>query len=90
MLFLHQRLFKVIALSQVSAIDELTQRKKNELLDEICRLSDAQGKAQRGMDLLERRIATSTDLRQTVVGDEVQKTQTSMRDLEDILAEIGR
>ena len=90
MLFLHQRLFKVIALSQVSAIDELTQRKKNELLDEICRLSDAQGKAQRGMDLLERRIATSTDLRQTVVGDEVQKTQTSLRDLEDLLAEIGR
>lgn len=74
---------------QVVAIDELTQRKKDELLESICKLSDTNAKAKRGIDLLERRASGQQTLRQTLVGDEVQDTQTTLKDLEHLLEALG-
>ena len=74
----------------MQAIDELTQRKRDELLEVICKLSDANTKAKRGIDLMERRASgTQLNVRQTMVGEEVQNTQASLKDLEELLTTLG-
>lgn len=73
----------------MTAIEEISQRKKDELLATICRLSDSNSKATRGIELLERRATDQQALRRTLIGEDVQNTQTTLKDLEKLLEELG-
>ncbi|XP_067945984.1 uncharacterized protein [Watersipora subatra] len=77
------------ASKKVSAIDDLTQKKRDELFAVICKLQDANAKAKRGIDLMRSRVSSPRQtIKQILVGEEMQNTQTSLKDLEDLLSNL--
>lgn len=74
---------------QIAAIDELTTKKKDELLRLIIMLTDTHEKTKRNIDLLERRLSAPVTLQPAVVNADLQTTQKSVADLEELLGTLG-
>lgn len=73
---------------QVAAIDELTTKKREELLKLIIKLTDTHEKTNRGIEILERRLS-APDQQKAVVNADLQSTQNALSDLEDLLSSLG-
>ena len=78
----------LICYQQVAAIDELTTKKKEELLKLIIKLTDTHEKTNRGIEILERRLSAPANHNAVVTAD-LQSTQTALTDLEELLNSLG-